>query len=435
MSDGVTDAKRDGMRLLLTGDVHIGRTPGRLPAEERRDHSCTRAWERIVGQAIGEKARAVLVAGDLVDEGNRFMEAQGALARGARRLHAAGIDLVLVAGNHDVRVLPEISATIDLPNVHLLGAGGAWQRLLLEDAGGHAVQVMGWSYPPRGGVVNPLGAFPAGQVAGGVCCIGLLHSDFGNPGSQYCGTGAADYRGLPVDLWCVGHTHKPALVSLEGGGRILIPGSPQGMDTGPGELGAHGPWLATVNAGGIAVEQLPTAPLRFDIAEIDLSAAGDLDSVSRLVWAGLAELVDGCKRQQPDLKSLGVVMRLVGNCPLRARQIENVLSPQFAEPVFVHDVAVHLAELSVATRPAVDVGALAGSGGVLGLVARIAADGLTGDDAAKLAGCVASRVGQVLADRAFQGLDDGGEEHSPPDCRDLARQQAWRLLEELCQTT
>ena len=42
------------MKMLLTADVHIGRTPSRLPAGEGRNTSCADAWRALVELAVDE---------------------------------------------------------------------------------------------------------------------------------------------------------------------------------------------------------------------------------------------------------------------------------------------------------------------------------------------------------------------------------------------
>lgn len=68
------------VRLLATGDIHIGRRPMRIrDAELAERASAARMWEDIVSRAVFERADVVLLSRDIVDHDNRFYEATGPL--------------------------------------------------------------------------------------------------------------------------------------------------------------------------------------------------------------------------------------------------------------------------------------------------------------------------------------------------------------------
>ena len=118
------------MKILCAADVHIGRRPSRLP--ERIDTgslSCARAWEAIVDRAISEKVDLLLVAGDLVDEKNRYYEAAGPVEAGVRALADAGIELIAVAGNHDVYALMTQAQELPYGEAHTVLVEDALRRM------------------------------------------------------------------------------------------------------------------------------------------------------------------------------------------------------------------------------------------------------------------------------------------------------------------
>ena len=85
------------IRVILTGDLHVGRRPSRVSDHiDCRRCSCAAAWAAVVDYALQQKADVVAISGDLVDRENRFYEAFGPLERGLRRLSEAGIDTVAV---------------------------------------------------------------------------------------------------------------------------------------------------------------------------------------------------------------------------------------------------------------------------------------------------------------------------------------------------
>lgn len=65
------DADSDGLRLLCTADLHLGRPPSRVPPDTD-ELSVAEVWSRINEQALVRDVDAVLMAGDIVDRANRI---------------------------------------------------------------------------------------------------------------------------------------------------------------------------------------------------------------------------------------------------------------------------------------------------------------------------------------------------------------------------
>ncbi len=85
------------MRLLHTGDWHLGRTlRGRSRLEETAN-----ALEQVVDIARDEEVDAVLVAGDVYDQRALSAEADRLFFETLLALHGHGISTVVVPGNHD----------------------------------------------------------------------------------------------------------------------------------------------------------------------------------------------------------------------------------------------------------------------------------------------------------------------------------------------
>ncbi|MFN2589431.1 MAG: exonuclease SbcCD subunit D [Actinomycetota bacterium] len=85
------------MRLLHTGDWHVGRTI--------RGRSRVTEFEAVLDEVIGiarhESVDAVLVAGDVYDHRSPAPEADALVFDALVRLHVAGIPVVAIPGNHD----------------------------------------------------------------------------------------------------------------------------------------------------------------------------------------------------------------------------------------------------------------------------------------------------------------------------------------------
>jgi exonuclease SbcD len=99
------------MRLLHTGDWHVGKTlRGRSRAEEFAD-----ALQEVVGIARQEGVDGVLVAGDLYEHRSPAPEADAAVFEALVRLHEAGIPVVVIPGNHDSAIRLEALAMLLRP--------------------------------------------------------------------------------------------------------------------------------------------------------------------------------------------------------------------------------------------------------------------------------------------------------------------------------
>ena len=289
------------MKLLAIGDIHLGRIPSRLPEElagHARELGPAEAWRRAVDAAIAAGAKAVLLAGDVVEREDDFFEAYRELSQGVRRLADAGIAIIGVAGNHDVRVLPRLAEQI--PQFQLLGRDmeqetaptsvnrwsgecqlpgrdERWERCEIRD-GNEIVSLWGWSFPHDQVNYNPLDGTRLEHGPG--INLGLLHCDRGVAQSPYAPVPqeALDQAGL--DGWLLGHIHKPDALAAPLPNGAFSPngylGSLTGLDRS--ETGLRGPWLITLAGGRITgIEQLPLAPLHWASLELSLDGLGAED--------------------------------------------------------------------------------------------------------------------------------------------------------------
>lgn len=294
------------VKLLCTADVHLGRPPSRIPdGIDPAGLTPAATWHRTVRYAIQEEVDAVLIAGDVVERDDDFYGAYPDLLDGATRLAQAGIETLAVAGNHDRHVLPRLARAV--PQVRLLGAGGAWEIHELRGRDGTIVDVAGWSFPEDVVRTSPLTTFPVRESAR--ACVGLLHGDRDASASRYAPFASADLRALPVDAWLLGHVHAPDFG--RGGAPSGYLGSLVGTD--PGEPGPHGPWLLEVSPkGAIDATHVPLAPLRWSELDVDVSGLQDPEDVAEEIAAAIAtlhqELLD--EPHRPDV--VGLRVRLTG---------------------------------------------------------------------------------------------------------------------------
>lgn len=249
------------MKLILTGDLHLGRTSTRVPASWRKKVRTLSMWSRLVDETIRAGADALLLSGDILDSTNAYWETIGPLEHGVERLTEAGVQVVAICGNHDALALPRAMSSLREKGLTLLGAGGKWERMTLQ-SGTTSLHVDGWSFPSETFSEDPLLQY-APPVADGSPVLGMVHGDPGVTDSRYAPLSQDRLRSAPVSGWLLGHIHLSSL--QEGPPWILMPGSPHPLD--PGETGLHQAWCCEVMEGRLLT---PTPFLSAELQYLEL---------------------------------------------------------------------------------------------------------------------------------------------------------------------
>ncbi len=349
--------------LLFVGDIHLGRRPERLAeaaAElglSSRTLSPVAAWDSTVAHALEHGVRGLVLAGDVVDSSEDRFEAYGHLERGVRQLQQGDIPVYGVAGNHDSRVLPRLARQLG-DGFHLLGAGGHWERLELEGPG-QPVDLVGWSFPSPHHVQDPTAAPDFREVIANrrpeALALGVLHGDLGATTSRYAPLDADTLARSGLDGWLLGHVHRPH--DLSGPPLLGYLGSLVGLD--PGETGLHGPWEIDVGSGRPQARQVPLAPVRWEQLDVALDdGLEDAEAVQARIHSTLAAA--SVTWETSHLRLLVARIRLSGTTTAHAA------ARRFAEAHQPARDLLHLGSLpcvvdriEVATRPAIDLEALA----------------------------------------------------------------------------
>jgi len=318
--------------VLFVGDIHLGRTAIELPVKGPEE-----AWRRTVETAIQQRAQAVVLAGDVVDQDRDRFEALAHLDRGVRHLETAGIRVIAVSGNHDSLVLPLLA---DRTNVHLLGAGGTWERLELD-----GLALVGWSFPTRHVRQSPLAFDGLGAaLQGGGRVIGILHADLDAQGSPYAPVRRDELLAVSeVEKWVLGHIHKPSDLRTE---RVGYLGSLVGLHRN--EVGTHGPWRFDGDW-----EQLALGPAHW--MQLDVTARGDdvrdadraHETLERAVRSAVANVPDAVDAVGLSVRFVGEVSHVAGLRALAA------LSPE--ERIFHAEIPLHVLKVEDHTRPTLDL--------------------------------------------------------------------------------
>src|SRR6266702_1491260 len=143
------------MRLVHTSDWHLGRT---LHGESLLAHQAA-FLEWLLGQAVGQQADAVVVAGDIYDRAVPPTDAVALLDRTLRDFAAARIPVVITSGNHDSAVRLGFCARLsELAGIHLrTSVADITRPVVLGDADGD-VAIYGIPYLLPDAVMDELGA-------------------------------------------------------------------------------------------------------------------------------------------------------------------------------------------------------------------------------------------------------------------------------------
>ncbi len=263
------------MKLLVTADIHMGRIPS---VGGVLNLSGASAWKQIVDSAIEHEVDALILVGDVVDDNDLWFSVYGHILDGLNRLEEAGIRVFGVAGNHDSAVFARLSA--DVPSLTILGHGGTWERVEFN-----GIELVGWSFPQPIVTRSPFEHFPKKDSS--KLTLGLLHTDLGGGKSSYAPTRIEDFQTSGVDLWMLGHIHKPGKVDSA---EVYYCGSPFGLDRN--ETGVHGGYLLTSDhlTRWDRIERIELAPYRFESFTVELKNEENREEIRRHITRELQQL-------------------------------------------------------------------------------------------------------------------------------------------------
>ena len=288
------------IKILATGDIHIGQRVSGLPSNAD-GFSAKDTWKRIVEWAISNTVDIIVLTGDIVDRDNRYFEAVGPIQSGFTRLKEKDISVFIVSGNHDFDVLPQIIKSGSFSNVHLLGAGGEWELFTFKKEN-EILQFAGWSFPTQYITEDPLDKFNLTDINKDIPCIGLLHGDVFTPDSKYAPIRLHKFKSFPVNTWILGHIHKPQVLN-ENDPFICYPGSPLAFSSKETDL--HGPLLITVNNALIQKpERVLASPVRFEILEIDITGSESEDDLRNKLISQITVLDKSLEKELSDVSCL-----------------------------------------------------------------------------------------------------------------------------------
>ena len=303
------------IKILATADLHLGKQS----SDVMGDYASTKfTLNKIANYCIEKSVDVLLLCGDIVDFDNRFFEAYGPLQEAFDRLGKDGIEVYLVAGNHDYGVLPQIIKTGNNKHIHLLGSDEKWEvREFTKN--GQTIQFVGWSFSKRFVEESAMVSWDSSLLDPNYQTIGLLHGDVGASNSRYGPINLDDLRHTDVSLWLLGHIHKPELLIEQP--TVWYTGSPQALSAK--EPGMHGPLLITIAPNQpLKIEQIGMSPVRYENISIDVTGVVSEEDLRSKVISDLKVDSESMITELEEVLSLVYSITLVGKNS-RQREIES----------------------------------------------------------------------------------------------------------------
>ncbi|HLI44668.1 MAG TPA: DNA repair exonuclease [Acidimicrobiales bacterium] len=323
------------------------------------------AFDHLVQLCLDRGAAFLLLAGDVYDGPERGLRAQFRLKAGLERLAAAGIDTLVVHGNHDP-VGEGWSALGSLPErVHVFPPGQV-SAVTLERDGEALATVQGVSYEQR--VVTENLALRFAQQAGPGLQIGLLHCNVaGAPDghASYSPCTLGDLHRIGLDYWALGHVHTATVMSGEPFANtpfVVYPGTLQARSPKPSERGPKGAAVVSVQGGRVAsLEMVACDVVRFEELEIDVSASPTVEAVHDAVTAAASAVLTRIEG-----RALVARARLIGRSPahpaLARSGVREALVEQLREDWSLAEPFVWWDRLIDDSRPDLDLEAARSAG-------------------------------------------------------------------------
>lgn len=263
------------MRLLVSADIHLG-SPIRSVAlrnpdlGDRLKQASRDTFAEIIDLAISEQVDALVLAGDIFDNGYPDLKSRAFLIARLARASEAGVPTVLIRGNHDA--LLDHKAHGDLgPNIHLLHKGAPTAEI-----GGTAFH--GLSFDAAHVAKSFLPDYP--RPVPGKRNVGLMHTslDGAQGHDPYAPCAERDLMAHGYDLWCLGHIHAP-FERVDGSILAVMPGIPQPRHFGERNGGTV--TFVLLGEGTPEFERRAIGHLGFSECALDLSACADQQEVLR----------------------------------------------------------------------------------------------------------------------------------------------------------
>jgi DNA repair exonuclease SbcCD nuclease subunit len=352
------------MKIVHAADLHLD-SP--LRGLERYDgapvdrvRGATRAaFRRVVDLCLAERARFLVLAGDVFDGDWKDVSTGLFFIAELRRLRALPCDVLLVRGNHDF----ELTRALPYPDhVHAFaapGAGPSEPRVFERDG----VAFHGVSYADKK-VTTSLLPFYAPPIDG-LLNVGVLHTNAtgDRAHASYAPCSVPQLVAHGYDYWALGHVHGHAILHRDPW--VVYPGNTQGRHVG--EDGPKG--CVVVDVVGARIDRVrfvETSVMTFAREVIRLAPGDDHDDAREKALARVHEVVAA----NAGLASIRLELR--GACRAHAAFVASPrkLADELRAAVIGLGVDAWLEKIVLATSPVLDLAAQREAPGLVGDVLR-----------------------------------------------------------------
>ena len=301
-------------RFVHAADIHLDSPLRSLSLRdpdlaELIGNATRRAFERIVDLCLDEQVDALLLAGDLYDDGQTSMKTARFLAEQIRRAHEAGIRVFIIRGNHDA--MSRITNELVFPDSVKVFGGRAEAVSIDRTASDIPIAIHGLSFAHPRAPESLLPRYAAPTE--GAVNIGLMHTSLAGAAGHdlYAPCSIADLQNAGFHYWALGHIHKRAVVNS--GCAIVMPGMPQGRDIN--EAGAKSVTLVTIGEDrSVHLAEHVTSIAQFERVNVDLSGIADWRDMVGVVGKALERA-----REETVSEHLVARLRIMGATPLAWR--------------------------------------------------------------------------------------------------------------------
>ena len=245
------------MKIFHTSDLHIGSPlTARLSPDKAKERKgeLILTFSRMVDEAVYQRARLFIIAGDLFDSERITKTAAERVLSIIER--AESVDFLYLPGNHEKDALT--ASGISLPkNLHTFGEDWTYYEYEYVTVAGRSeitpnmFDTLSLNYA-KTNILVLHGALIDGKSGGE--CIGMR-----------------DTRGKSIDYIALGHYHSYGATQLDDGGVAVYSGTPEGR--GFDEAGDKGYVLIDTNGKSVRHSFIPFATRALRIVDVNVTGA------------------------------------------------------------------------------------------------------------------------------------------------------------------